>query len=149
VKTQPTTQSVPLSSYAIGFVVGLLAPIVFEVLVAGYISWSGFFAIFTGLLGAILGGYVAVLWKPVSPERKQLTAALFPKLCIIVGVIVAFWVPAMMTFRFFTRNNGENAILGVIYGICAGTFITPLGALSGKYLAQYLMKVWSEEDSPH
>ena len=146
-KTQPTTQSVPLVSYVVGFLVGLVAPIVLEWLVTRYISWSGYFAVFTGLLGAILGGYLAAFQKPAGPERKQLTDSLFPKLCIIVGVIIAFWVPTIVTFMTIARHNGENAVLGLIYGPCAGALITPLGALAGKYLAQSLMKDWSEEDS--
>ena len=148
-KTQPTAHSVPLFSYAVGFVVGFVAPIGFEVLVARYISWSGFLAIFTGLLGAILGGYVAAFWKAEGPERKQLTDSLFPKLCIIVGVIVAFWVPTVMTSMVIAPRLGENAVLGLIYGLCTGALITPLGALAGKYVARYLMKVGSEEDRSH
>ena len=149
-KTQPTTPSVPLFSYVVGFVVGFLVPIVFELLVAGDISWTGFLAIFTGLLGAILGGCVVVFLKPAGPERKKLTDSLFPKLCIIVGAIVAFWIPAVITSMVaIARLDGEDAILGLIYGLCAGTLIMPLGALAGKSLAQYLMKVWSEEESSH
>ena len=148
-KEQTTTDSVPLSAYVVGFVVGLFAPMVFELLVAQDISWSIFFAIFSGLLGAILGGYVAVLRKAVGPERKKLTDSLFPKLCIIVGVIVAFWVPAVTMFIVIAWDSGEDLLLGIVYGLCAGILITPLGALAGKHLAQYLMKVWSKKESPN
>ena len=149
-KTQPTTPSVPSFSYVVGFVVGFLVPIVIELLVVGDITWSSFLAIFTGLLGAILGGYVVVFLKPAGPERKKLTDSLFQTLCIIVGVIVAFWIPAVITVMVaITRLDGENAILSLIYGLCAGSLITPLGALAGKSVAQYLLKVWSEKDSSH
>ena len=146
-KTQPTTQSVPLVGYMAGFVVGLVVPIVLEWLVTRYIRWSIYFAVFTGLLGAILGGYVAAFRKPTGLERKQLTDSLFPKLCIIVGVIIAFWVPTILVFMSIARHNGENAVLGLIYGPCAGALVTPLGAMAGKYLAQSLMNVGSEEDN--
>jgi hypothetical protein len=143
---QPTTPSVPLFSYVVGFVAGFLAHIGFEVLVAHGITWSGWLAIFTGVLGAILAGFGAAFSKPVGPERKQLTDSLFAKLCIIVGVILGFWVPAVVTTGFIAPQLGEDAIFGLIYGLCAGLLITPLGALAGKYVARYLMNVRSEED---
>ena len=148
-KTQRTINSVPLGSYVVGFVVGLLTPYLFELLVARAITWSGYLAVFAGLLGAILGGYVAAFRKPAGRERKQLTDSLFPKLCIIVGVIMGFWVPTVTITMVFAPQLGEDAVLGMIYGICAGTLITPLGALAGKYVARYLMNVWSDEQSSH
>lgn len=147
-KTQPTTNPVPLYGSAIGFLIGVLAPLVFGFLVAREMVTGFFiFSIFTGPLGAILGAYIAVFWKTTGLERKKLTDSLFPKLGGVVGVILGFCIPAVVIFSILVWDSNEDMVPGIFFGGCAGTLMAPLGAAGGKYFAKYLMKVWSEEES--
>ncbi len=100
------------------------------------------FSIFAGPLGAVLGAYISVFWKTTGTERKLLVDSLFPKLGGIVGVILVFWITAVTIFSTF-----EDMVPGILYGGCVGRLMTPLGAVGGKYLAKYLMKVWSKEEN--
>jgi uncharacterized membrane protein len=142
-KTQPTTNPVLLYGSAVGFLVGVLAPLFFGFLIARELTpVFSIFSIFTGPLGAILGAYLAVFWKTSGLERKKLTVYLFPKLGGIVGVTLGFWVPAVIIFPRF-----DDAIVGVFFAGCAGTLMALIGAASGKYLAILLMRVWPEEET--
>ena len=139
-KTQPSTNPVPLYGSVVGFLIGVFAPMLYSFLVARDIGTYIFLSIFAGPLGAILGACIAVFWKTTGLERKKLTDILFPMLGGVMGVILGFWIPAVLIFPAFT-----DAVLGVFYGGCVGAVMAPLGAAGGKYLTKYLMKVWSNE----
>jgi hypothetical protein len=145
-KTQPTTNPVLLYGSAVGFVLGVLAPMLFGFPVVSAMGSFIFLSIFTGPLGAILGAYIAVFWKTTDPERKKLAGFLFPKLGGVVGAILGFWIPTVLVFQILVQETFENMVPGIIYGGCAGAVIAPLGAASGVYLARKLMKIWLDED---